>query len=319
MNGQTIGKAWELCEEIRRQVGEPTPAYLFRRLHYAGYPADVAAYSVHRMFPGLAARELCALIVGEYNDPLPSRDEVASALRSCGYGGEEIAEAVAAEYPGTQVRYAARLEGDHLAAPAHAAYDFGAGDMTVEAWVRAERPGTVLARKGAPGGLGNGGFLLVVKDGGAVKFATDDGMGFYEVNSEPTSLLDGGWHHVLATREGGALRVYADFERLDASVRTNRFTPLEVGNANRVTIGFTDQHQEQFNGWQGSVGEVRLWSRVVEYAGQADWERRPWEGDAALAARWSFAGRDGHDTSLAGNDLTSSKGEMSFESWTLPV
>lgn len=140
------------------------------------------------------------------------------------------------------------------------ACNFGTGDFTLETWVRGQSAGTLIGHKGTEGGGGNGGFLLVVKNDGRIKLATDNGFGFYEIVTDPCEVINGMWHHVAATRKQGLLTIYLDGEKVNATVGSNAHTPLDVNNNLRLTIGTVDQSQEPFRSFTGLIAEVRIWN-----------------------------------------------------------
>jgi Concanavalin A-like lectin/glucanases superfamily len=110
--------------------------------------------------------------------------------------------------------YAAVLAGNaYLEAPPIGVYQLGRGDFTIEAWIRtasAGGSGTVIARKGSPGGPNDGGFLLVVRPDGTIKLATDNGFAYFEGITVATAVNDARWHHVAAVRHGASIQVYLD-------------------------------------------------------------------------------------------------------------
>ncbi|HYD99621.1 MAG TPA: LamG-like jellyroll fold domain-containing protein [Alphaproteobacteria bacterium] len=184
--------------------------------------------------------------------------------------------------------YAFHLHGGgYLYADPSPAFNFGAGDLTVEAWIKSFSGGTVVARKGTEGGPGNGGFLLVVRPDGTLKFATDNGFGFFEADSVPVAVIDGVWHHVAAVRQGATITIYVDGEPVQATYRGNAGPPLDVNNGLRLTIGTADQVQEPYRAFNGALAEIRLWSRArsaEEIA--AGLSRRLAPGEDGLAGYW---------------------------------
>jgi hypothetical protein len=80
--------------------------------------------------------------------------------------------------------------------------------------------GTVISRKATEGGAGNGGFLLVIKPGGLIKLATDNGFGFYEINTVATHISDGNWHFLTGVRQNSQLSVYVDGTLVSSSPKT---------------------------------------------------------------------------------------------------
>lgn len=201
--------------------------------------------------------------------------------------------------------YAVRLaQGANYAAASNAAYSFGTGDFTLEAWIRSATGGTVVSRKASAGGSGNGGFLLVVRPDGTVKLATDNGFGFYEVDTVVTPVLDGQWHHLAGVRQNGALTVYVDGQPVQASVRGSLATPLNVNNSLRLRVGATDQQQEPYNQFSGALDEVRVWNvaRTVQQL-QESMSRGLSGTESGLVGYFTFDYFLGLDYSPVGNNL----------------
>lgn len=202
--------------------------------------------------------------------------------------------------------YAATLANrGFLSANNHAAYQFGVGDFTVEAWIKTAASGgsgTIVSRKDAQGGPGDGGFLLILKSNGAIKLATDSGTGFFEANTQPTSANDGQWHHVAAVRQGAAFQIYLDGALVPSTTGGTQPPPLSVNNALPLTIGTTQQTQEPFNFFTGSLDEVIVW-RVARGAAQIPLDMRPtWTTPPPeVVGYWGFRYRNGLDLSLTAN------------------
>lgn len=155
--------------------------------------------------------------------------------------------------------YGARI-GSHgrITVPSHSAYNWGTGDFTVTALVQTLAPGTVVSRKPSPGGSGNGGFLLVIRNDGSIKLVTDNGFGLFEAVSVPTEVLNGEWHHIAGVRRGAGLQIYLDGNLLAAHTNGNATPPVNVNNSLRLMIGGTDQVGEPFNQFTGVLEDVTL-------------------------------------------------------------
>ncbi|GMV06629.1 MAG: hypothetical protein AMXMBFR53_29050 [Gemmatimonadota bacterium] len=143
------------------------------------------------------------------------------------------------------------------------AYDFGTRDFSITVVFRTTGAGTVVSKKSTEGGSPTrAGWLLVLKPDGSVKFATDDGFTFSEVNSAATGALDGHRHTLGAVRRGGQLEIYLDGERLAASLR-GAPGPLNVSGPQRILIGSCDQQQEPYRQFTGVLKNVTLWARAL--------------------------------------------------------
>jgi hypothetical protein len=178
-------------------------------------------------------------------------------------------------------------DGGHLSSPAHAAYDFGAGDFSIEAWVKTLSGGTIVGRKSTEGGAGAGGFLLVADPAGKLKFATDDGSTFAEFDSAACSVCDGVWHHVAGVRQGTSIQIFLDGILLPGAMRGSAGTALNVNNTLPLTIGTVAQAQEPYRDFSGAVAEVKLWDHARSAADVTDGlSHRLLPGTAGLVGYW---------------------------------
>lgn len=219
-------------------------------------------------------------------------------------GGEAVIDSALGESPSaTRINLAYALNvsgaGAAVAVPAHPGFNVGTGDFTVEAWIKPAGAGTIISRKGTDPGPGNGGFLLVLKPDGTFKLATDNGFGFYEVNSQPTPALDGQWHHVAGVRRGEQLSIYLDGAPLNVAVRNNGPAPMNTDNNLRLLIGRTDQAQESYGQFSGLINDAKFWSRralsqaeiVLSMEGLLSAQ------EPGLAGYWPFRNRTADDLS----------------------
>lgn len=201
--------------------------------------------------------------------------------------------------------YALSLLGPNtfLAAPASNAYNFGTGDFTLQCWVKTTSFGTVISRKPADGGYNNGGFLLVIKNNGIVKFATDNGYGFYEINTvSPTVIRDGNWHFLTAVRQDSMLALYIDGNPVPSAPRSNIGPPIDVNNSLPLCIGSVAQWQEQFQQFSGHIDEVRVWNRALDAIEIRSAMHAPLAGsEPGLVAYYTFAAMNGTDSSPTRN------------------
>ncbi len=190
----------------------------------------------------------------------------------------------------------------YMAAPWNVAYNFGTGNFTVEAWIKPAGAGTIISRKPTEGNPGNGGFLLVLKPDGSFKLATDSGVGFFEVDSQATSVFDHAWHYIAATRAGTNISLYLDGHQLPATPSGNASPPLDVNNSLRMVIGATDQNQEPYNHYTGLIGEVRVWSVARSQADLSSHMYTELTGnEAGLVGYWKLDG-NGNDASSTRNN-----------------
>ena len=142
-------------------------------------------------------------------------------------------------------------------------YNFGRNDFSVTVNFSANSTGTLVGKKVSDGIPG---WIIVLQEGGTIKFATDDGFGYHEAVSGTTSAGDGAWHNIAAIRRGNNLEIWLDAIKLNVgnySNVTNRI-PLSVSADSRLTVGFTDQIQEKFNKFNGCINGITLWAEAIE-------------------------------------------------------
>lgn len=308
----------KFCEMLIESDADITAKQMAERLHNTGYDIDACASALARFFSSTSLDEVCVILINEYNHPLVSSSNLSQALILAKYDETSVQEVVARNYPADVNRYALQLESGSVNPYAQCvdAYNVGTGDFTVEAWVKTTNAGTVVSRKSGEGGTGYGGFLLVIKPEGIVKFATDDGCGFYEVNSVATNILDGKWHHISGIRKECELSIVLDFAPISVTPRTDRFAELNINNGMRLMIGGTDQWQEPYNQYTGLVGEVRLWSCKKTYTDSLEWDHTD-KTTAYNIGMWSFFDKQGVDVSPTGNPLVQVAGD-NFMAWDMP-
>lgn len=306
----------QLARKLLKENPNITVAEMLHLLHISHNDPKRCIYSTYDVLkPTLS--ELCSAAVKEFKQPLISKADLKDALKECGFSESDMDKQIQACYPDDK-RYAIVLSGSSHDRPrtvCNAAYNVGTGDFTVEGWVKPlSGGGTILSRKPTPGCWGNGGFLLVLKPDGVIKLATDDGMGFYEVNSEAVAAYDGNYHHVLGLRRGETLEVYFDFKKLAVTERTDRHSGLDINNSLGVTIGATEQVQEPYNYFNGNIGECRMWKIAKTYNDKTDWANTDYT-DTDIIGMWGFWCKSGNDYSATANMLPVTG--CQFEEWSL--
>lgn len=303
----------DYAEELIVENPDITAEEMMHNLHCANYGLSDCLLAVKRFF-SLSADEIAKMAIYEFKHPLVEKEELVTAMETVGYPQKDTENAVNAYYPKDTKRYALNFSAESLVTASFVSqYNLERGDFTVEAWICTQKGGTVISRKPTPGCDGNGGFLLVVKADMSIKLATDDGYGFYEINTNPvSSLFDGSFHHVLGLRRNSKLEIYVDFKKIPAEVRTNRFAGLNIDNSIRLAIGFTDQIQEEYNHFTGKIGEIRIWSIAKTYDDQAEWNDTDYV-TPGLIGMWPFSEKRCADYSAVNNEIKAEN--VGFEAW----
>jgi hypothetical protein len=160
--------------------------------------------------------------------------------------------------------YGLFVDGNTQMAAAHrTCYEFGRGDFSITVCFRTLWPGTLIAKKVSDGVPG---WLLVLQDEGKIKFATDDGGGYYQIVTAGTCALDNTWHNLAAIRRGADFEIWLDGDLLPGTSSGNASyrIPLNVSASSRLTVGYTDQQQEPFNRFAGYVDDISLWNKAID-------------------------------------------------------
>jgi hypothetical protein len=160
---------------------------------------------------------------------------------------------------------AARFDGVNdlvsMGDPASGALDFGAGDFTVEAWVKT----TVNGERGVVGKRGASGpyWQVTVTDDsghvGHVRANVSDGAVSRQVYGPAIRVDDGAWHHVAVAfdRDAGTT-VYVD----GASLFTPGAATGDVSNAGAFGVGKFSSYSH----FQGDIDEVAVYPSALSAA-----------------------------------------------------
>jgi len=155
-------------------------------------------------------------------------------------------------------------DGDYVSVPGSALFDYGsgygAGDFTIEAWIRPASLSSMFPVY-SQGDRGNGGeFSLYVTDYGSLVFEE----AFYKVSESDAGMVSAGsWHHVAVVRSGGRLALYVD------GVNPYGSAPYGSGLSSTATnrIGYsTLWGSDSFA--NGHIDELRITKGVGRYTAE---------------------------------------------------
>ncbi len=159
-----------------------------------------------------------------------------------------------------------------LTVPANVDFNFGAGDFTVEAWVR---PSTISGNRSvfAISGAGSasvyvGGFSILMLSG---RFAFDFFGNCYSPNGSCPAWRMGNvnvrsvdtWYHVAVTRQVDTFRLFVDGIQEGTSVVTS--SGMQGGYAPSLGATPTNGWGPSFSRWEGHVDDLRVVKGVARY------------------------------------------------------
>lgn len=224
--------------------------------------------------------------------------------------GAKLASQVIGFEPDPVAEVGLNLQGGYIKVENNAAYDFGTGDFTCEAWIKPTKPGPVFGRKSSAGA----GFLFMINPHGVVTLVSDGGSQHYALNSPATPAFDGKWHHIAAVRKSGNMQCYYDGQPLGGSIDSSRNSPRNVSNNLPLLIGSVSQHQQKHRFLQGLLSEVRIWNlaRSREQIKGAMDMCVPHDA-AGIVGYWPFVNDSSVDLSPTGNNGLV-QGALSFKS-----
>jgi len=182
--------------------------------------------------------------------------------------------------------------------------NIGAGDFTIEMWLKAE-PDSLIAWGGCRSAVGEGtswleghvvldrtqagapSFIGLALFGDAIAFGVGDQDYVEGGVCEPAYFNGGGWHHVAAVREGTALRVYVD------GASTHPLADYQAGDlsyqgaasgGNMILGGW--KARNTVAPWRGWIDELRI-STVARYPAEPTPDS-PLEADGDTAVLYHF-------------------------------
>src|SRR3989344_1357743 len=148
--------------------------------------------------------------------------------------------------------------GDYVNVGDDSIYDFGAGDYTLQAWVKRSSTGTndmIFGKDNSTAGTRQ--FHLFVISTGVVRLsyfvATDT-----QVLLDTTDTIDTNWHHIVGERSGNSFNIYID-GKLSASGTTSgthgtmQSTTAQLQIGRREYSGSTDE-------FAGSIDEAKIYN-----------------------------------------------------------
>ena len=141
----------------------------------------------------------------------------------------------------------------YLTVPSSAAFTFGSGDFTVEAWIR---PATVTGTKAIAGIFvsGTGGWYFGL-NGNTLRLSS----GFVDYDGA-TSMIANTWYHVAATKSSGFLRMYVN------GVQVGTTTDVSGQNwtiQNTLYVGRLNGEASWY--WNGYISNFRIVKGVAVY------------------------------------------------------
>ena len=155
----------------------------------------------------------------------------------------------------------------------------GDTDFSLMAWVKidaAAGSGTIIQQR-EPGGSGYfGQYSLVANDNGSIGFFVY--RNGYQFNiTTTTTVNDGNWHLVVATRSGTDGKVY-----IDGSEAGSGTGPVQSLLAHNISIGYDNRDNNKY--FEGHIDDVRVYSKALTASEIAQFTNRaPVINDAVFA------------------------------------
>ncbi len=166
--------------------------------------------------------------------------------------------------------------GDFLSIPDNAAFDFGTGDFTIEAWVYiagnsapdsdTNRRAGIFSTYPASGTL-NDAYLLDIygtsaTTGTGLSFGSWQSGSLSVVNTLSTTISQHVWHHIAVARSGTTTRLFLDGAQIASGTLANQ----NVNCANTAKIGRAGYtgYISDFNGY---ISNLRVLKGTAQYTG----------------------------------------------------
>tara|TARA_R100000406_G_scaffold23945_2_gene15316 strand:+ start:4824 stop:9935 length:5112 start_codon:yes stop_codon:yes gene_type:complete len=147
--------------------------------------------------------------------------------------------------------------GDGITTPDNTDFEFGAGDFTIECWVKQDTTSSWRVFVAKYSGSGNGGFFMGQEASGKPVFINSDGTTFTATNVTANNQE---WYHMAVCREGSATNLY-----INGVCEATGNTSNDSGSSSKLTIGFeNDQSSSPFDGY---LQDVRIYKGVAKYSG----------------------------------------------------
>ena len=136
------------------------------------------------------------------------------------------------------------------------AFDFGTGDLTVEAWVwwdgTYDSNGRIIYSTGAAGSLNQLGIF------NSTALAPSGGIWFGNVAASGVFPKANSWNHIAATRSGSTIRIFLNGDVVGTGTNSSA-----IGSS--VSIPYVGGRSDGFHPWKGYIGELRIVKGTAVY------------------------------------------------------
>jgi hypothetical protein len=152
--------------------------------------------------------------------------------------------------------------GDFVTTPDHADFALGAGDFTVDFWLRLNNTGDnrlICGQVDATNTITNRSIYFQRLAANRIRFGTATGSTANNVDST-TTLSDGVWYHVAGVRTGGTLKLFVDGVQEGGDVAISGAINNSTGAFSVGRLGDVDA--QYFHGW---IDEFRLSAGIARW------------------------------------------------------